>query len=140
MMFPFLKKAITNAFTKPSTEAFPCPEGEGLGNYRGRIAFDGEKCIDCGMCIKVCSPAAIELEREEVEGGENIWRTFDLTSCTFCATCVDFCEEGAIQMTKDYHMVGTKHEDLVVKGVTFKKKIHCIIAHKACNDPILRRR
>ena len=65
MMFPFLKKAITNAFTKPSTEAFPCPEGEGLGNYRGRIAFDGEKCIDCGMCIKVCSPAAIELEREE---------------------------------------------------------------------------
>ncbi len=123
MMFPFLKKAITNAFTKPSTEAFPCPEGEGLGNYRGRIAFDGEKCIDCGMCIKVCSPAAIELEREADDGGEHIWRTFDLTSCTFCATCVDFCEEGAIQMTKDYHMVGTKHEDLLVKGVTFKKKI-----------------
>ena len=59
MMFPFLKKAVTNAFTKPSTEAFPCPEAEGLGKYRGRIAFDGEKCIDCGMCIKVCakSPA-----------------------------------------------------------------------------------
>ncbi len=123
MMFPFLKTAIHNAFTKPSTEAFPCPEGEGLGHYRGRIFFNPESCVDCGMCIRVCSPAAITVEREEVEGGVNITRTFDLTSCTFCATCEDFCEEGSIKMTTDYHMVGTKHEDLIVSGTTFKKKV-----------------
>ena len=39
MMLPFLKKAVYNAFTKPSTEAFPCPDAEGLGEYRGRIYF-----------------------------------------------------------------------------------------------------
>jgi len=123
MMFPFLKTAVHNAFTKPSTEAFPCPEGEGLGNYRGRIQFNQDSCVDCGMCIKVCAPMAITREEEEAEGGVNIRRSFDLTSCTFCGTCQDFCEEGSIKLTKDYHMVGTKHEDLIVSGVTFKKKV-----------------
>ena len=123
MMFPFLKTAVQNAFSKPSTEAFPCPEAEGLGEYRGRIAFNPESCVDCGMCIKVCAPSAITREVEETEGGKLITRTFDLTSCTFCATCADFCEEGSIKMTKDYHMVGTKHEDLIVSGTTFKKDL-----------------
>ena len=123
MMFPFLKKAVINAFTKPSTEAFPCPENEGLGAYRGRIAFNPESCVDCGMCIKVCAPMAITRTVEEVEGGENITRTFDLTSCTFCATCVDFCDEGSIKMTTDYHMVATDPKDLLVSGTTFKKKV-----------------
>jgi len=123
MMFPFLKKAVLNAFSKPSTEAFPCPEAEGLGDYRGRIAFNPESCVDCGMCIRVCAPMAITREEEEAEGGMNITRTFDLTSCTFCGTCQDFCDEGSIKLTKDYHMVATDAKDLLVSGVTFKKKI-----------------
>ncbi len=123
MMFPFLTTAVRNAFTKPSTEAFPCPQGEGLGNYRGRIRFNQDSCVDCGMCIKVCAPMAITREEEETEGGINVRRIFDLTSCTFCGTCQDFCEEKSIVLTKDYHMVGTKHEDLIVSGVTFRKKV-----------------
>ncbi len=121
MMLPFLKKAVYNAFTKPSTEAFPCPEAEGLGEYRGRIAFNQDSCVDCGMCIKVCAPMAITRTEEKVEGGKNVTRTFDLTSCTFCGTCADFCEEGSIKMTTDYHMVATDPKDLLVSGVTFRE-------------------
>ena len=123
MMFPYLKTALTNLFRPASTEVFPNPAAEGLGEYRGRIWFNPESCVDCGMCIKVCSPTAITRTAEKVEGGENITRSFDLTSCTFCATCVDFCEEGSIKMTKDYHMVATDPKDLIVSGVTFKKDI-----------------
>ncbi|MBQ6359835.1 MAG: 4Fe-4S binding protein [Lachnospiraceae bacterium] len=123
MMFPYLKTALTNLFRPASTEVFPNPAAEGLGKYRGRIAFNPESCVDCGMCIKVCSPDAITRTAVKVEGGENVTRSFDLTSCTFCGTCADFCEEGSIQMTKDYHMVAENAADLVVSGVTFKKEI-----------------
>ena len=123
MMFPFFGTAIGNLFEKPSTEKFPCPEDMGMKGYRGRISFDGTKCVDCGMCIKVCAPMAITREVEEVDGGYNIKREFNLTSCTFCAYCQDFCSTKAIQLTQDYHMVAEDPEDLIVKGETFKKKV-----------------
>ncbi len=123
MILPFWKKAISNFFSKPSTEAFPNPAAEGLGAYRGRIVFHPESCVDCGKCITVCSPAAITREEEQVEGGTNITRSFDLTSCTFCQTCVDFCDEGSIEMSKDFHMVAEDPKDLIVSGTTFKKAI-----------------
>ncbi len=134
MMFPFLKKAVLNAFDKPSTEAFPNPEAEGLGKYRGRIVFHEDKCVDCGKCIQVCSPIAITRTEEKVEGGTNITRSFDLTSCTFCGTCQDFCDEGSIELTTDYHMVAEDPKDLIVTGVTFKKDIagHIVCDTSAC--------
>lgn len=123
MKFPFLKEATKNLFSKPSTVQFPnkVTDVAAKPGYRGRIAYDPEKCIVCGMCEKVCSPGAITLIREEVPGGEQLTREFDLTSCTFCGTCADFCDEGAIQMTEDYHMVATDAADLIVRGTQFKE-------------------
>lgn len=123
MMFPFLKTAVTNAFTKPSTEKFPNPEDMGAPAYRGRIVFHADRCTDCGSCIKVCAPKAITRTEEPGEGGKYITRSFDLTSCTFCSTCADFCDEGSIELSPDYHMVATDAKDLIVSGVTFKKDI-----------------
>jgi len=123
MMFPYLTTALTNLFRKPSAEPFPNPEDMGKPRYRGRISFDADKCVDCGMCIKVCAPLAITREEEEVEGGTNIKRSFNMTSCTFCAYCQDFCGTKAIQLTPDYHMVAEDPEDLITVGTTFKKKV-----------------
>lgn len=121
--FPFLKEAIVNLFSKPSTVNFPKVNVEAKPNYRGRIAYYADKCINCGMCIKVCSPEAITRKTEEVEGGENITYEFDLTSCTFCGMCQDFCTTKAIELTGDYHMVATDPEDLISRGTRFKAKV-----------------
>lgn len=123
MKFPFLKEAVTNLFSKPSTYPVPQQVRPAKPNYRGRIAYDPEKCINCGKCSKVCSPGAITRIYEEVEGGTNITFEFDLTSCTFCGMCQDFCDEGAIHLTEDYHMVATDHRDLVTRGTRFKAKL-----------------
>jgi formate hydrogenlyase subunit 6/NADH:ubiquinone oxidoreductase subunit I len=134
MMFPFLKRAVGNLFSDPSTEQFPNFEARGLGKYRGRIAFDGTKCTNCGNCIRVCSPIAITTKEEAVEGGKYVTRYFDLTSCTFCQTCADFCDEGAITMTNDYHMVAEDPKDLIVSGTAFIKDIagHISIDQSGC--------
>jgi formate hydrogenlyase subunit 6/NADH:ubiquinone oxidoreductase subunit I len=150
MKLPFLKYAVKNVFSKPSTVGWPAKKGEAAPvakpEYRGRISYDAAKCVNCGMCIRVCSPGAITRVVKPVEEGDEITYTFDLTSCTFCATCVDFCGTKAIQMTDDYHMVGTKHEDFLVTGTRVKKKtkgfpecdqevcVYCGLCQKNCPE------
>lgn len=122
-MFPFVREAVSNLFSKPSTVEYPfkVKESPAKPGYRGRISYDPEKCVNCGTCIKVCCPGSITREYEDVEGGQKITYTFDLTSCTFCATCQDFCEEGAIKLTDDYHMVARDAKELRVIGSRIKE-------------------
>jgi len=120
MDFPFVREAISQLFSKPSTAMYPVVPSEAADRYRGRIVYHPEKCINCGMCERVCSGNAITTVVEKTEEGDRITRTFNLGSCTFCATCMDFCH-GAIEFSKDYHMVATKEEDLLVTGTHIKK-------------------
>ena len=112
MDFPFIKEALSQLFSKPSCEMY-VPDKTKLGapNYRGRIVFHPDKCINCMMCERVCSGNAITHVIEKTpEGDDKVTRTFYLGSCTFCATCMDFCGHGAIEFTRDYHM-GRRHGD-----------------------------
>ena len=124
MGLPFTKVAISQLFSKPSCEMYPFVPKEAAHRYRGRIAYDADKCIGCGMCTRVCDGEAITIVKEPVEDGERITLTFNLGTCTFCANCADFCPKKCIELTSDYHMVATKEEDLLVSGshIQIKKK------------------
>ncbi len=121
MDFPFVKEAISQLFSKPSCAMYPAVESIAAPRYRGRIAFDPTKCINCGMCERVCCGGAITHTVEKTEEGDRITRSFNLGCCTFCAHCMDFCSTKAIQLTQDYHMIATKDEDLIVSGTFIKK-------------------
>ena len=121
MDFPFVKEAISQLFSKPSCAMYPAVESVAAPRYRGRIAFDPTKCINCMMCERVCCGGAITHTVEKTEEGDKITRSFNLGCCTFCAHCMDFCNHGAIELTQDYHMIATKEEDLIVSGTFIKK-------------------
>ncbi len=121
MSLPFIREAMTQLFSKPSTEAYPAEPKDAFPNYRGRISFDADKCIDCGMCERVCAGGAITKKVEETPEGKRITRMFSLDSCTFCACCADFCSRHAITLTSDYHMVARKSKDLLTAGTYVKK-------------------
>ncbi len=121
MDFPFVKEAISQLFSKPSTVPYPFVPAPAKPNYRGRIVFHPDKCINCNMCERVCAGQAISHVSEPCEEGERITRSFYLGSCTFCAHCASFCTHGAIELSDDYHMVATKEEDLIVSGTVIKK-------------------
>ena len=122
MDFPFVKEAITQLFSKPSCAMYPAVEHEAAPNYRGRLAYDAEKCLGCGMCERVCAGGAIKRVIEPVEEGDKITLTFNMGSCTFCGTCSDFCSTKAITLTTDYHMAVTSEKDLIVSGSHIKVK------------------
>ncbi|NCB51647.1 MAG: 4Fe-4S dicluster domain-containing protein [Clostridia bacterium] len=121
MNLPFIREAMSQLFSKPSTEMYPFVPKEAPENYRGRIVFHPENCVDCGMCEKVCAAGAITKAVLETEEGKVITRSFSLDSCTFCKNCADFCPRKAIELTKDYHMVSTNPEDFIVSGTYLKK-------------------
>ena len=136
MDFPFVKEALAQLFSKPSTVQYPFEPAPAKPNYRGRIVFYPDKCINCNMCERVCAGGAIKTESVPVEGGQQITRTFNLGSCTFCSHCADFCSRDAIEFTQDYHMIGVKDDDLVVSGsfvkAPRKKPVAAAAAPAAC--------
>ena len=105
MDFPFVKEALAQLFSKPSTIAFPAAPSPAKPGYRGRIVFHPDKCISCNMCERVCAGQAITHTSEPCEEGERITRQFYLGSCTFCSHCASFCTHGAIELSDDYHMI-----------------------------------
>lgn len=122
MELPFIKEAIGQLFSKTSCEMYPVVPKDAAPRYRGRIKYDPEKCLGCGMCQRVCAGGAISIGKEELEEGTKITLTFDLGSCTFCSNCADFCPGKCIELTGDYHMIATKEDDLIVTGTHVKPK------------------
>ncbi len=130
MDFPFVKEAISQLFSKPSTVPYPFVPAPAKPNYRGRIVFHPDKCINCNMCERVCAGQAISHTSEPCEEGERVTRRFYLGSCTFCSHCASFCTHGAIEFSDDYHMVADYfhaatfeegEEALIVTGTNIKK-------------------
>ena len=64
--------------------------------FRGKIAYDREKCTGCQLCIKVCPTKAIEFIPEEKKVKIFVAR------CCFCAQCNDICPPGALSMTDEF--------------------------------------
>lgn len=120
--FPYVREALTQVFSKPSTERYPFVKKEAPANYRGRIKFHPDRCINCGMCVRVCSPGAIVRKVEKQEEGDLVSMEFHMDSCTFCQMCADFCTKNAIELTRDYEMVATDPKDLVESATFLKKK------------------
>lgn len=123
-MLPYVGRALSNLFRKPATESFPkTPAPDPQPDYRGRLAYDATKCVNCGMCQRVCAPQAISRKIVPLANGDQqITLTFDMASCTYCGTCAEFCAKKCITLTPDYMIVGTKPEDFLVEGTFIKKK------------------
>ena len=118
---PYFLEGIANIFKPALTSKENLDDTKGAKNYRGKLTFDNEACIGCGICMRVCAGDAITKEMKPVEGGQEITMKFDLYSCTFCGMCKDFCPKKAIDMTDEVMLVEREKENLIIGGSFIKK-------------------
>jgi len=83
-------------------------------DLRGKIGYDRDKCIGCGLCARVCPASVIELYKPEGEEKNKI-RMY-VARCTFCAQCVDACPVGALWTTENFLLADADRfsENLIV--------------------------
>ncbi len=135
MGFPIIPELLKQLGRKPATNAFPAPHlppsvTEFLADvaagrteliapvptpvrFRGKIAFDSEKCNGCGLCLSVCPAHAIERSGP----GKRDKMMVYVAQCCSCEQCTAVCARGALTMTDEFLTATYDRysEDLVLK-------------------------
>lgn len=112
---------LKQMFKPKFTRQYPEERFEPKGSYRGRPVLvdepEGERCVACGLCSRVCPALAIEVQAGETpKGKERYPEKFEINMlrCIFCAYCEEVCPEEAIVMSKDYDIVFTSQEEAIL--------------------------
>ena len=112
---------LKQMFKPNMTRQYPEEKWDPLGSYRGRPVLvldeDGERCVACGLCSRVCPALAIEVRAAETtQEKERYPELFEINMlrCIYCGFCEEVCPEEAIVMSKDYDLVFTSQEDAIL--------------------------
>jgi len=82
------KAAVDGSLVNPPVPTPP--------RFRGKIAYDREKCIGCQLCVKICPAKAIEFIPDDKKV-----RIF-VARCCFCSQCNDVCPTNCLSMTDEF--------------------------------------
>jgi formate hydrogenlyase subunit 6/NADH:ubiquinone oxidoreductase subunit I len=95
-LFPHLWSALTG---KRSTVRYPDEPLIMPPGYRGRLAVVPVRCKGCGLCVRDCPAAALELIKESKQKFKVIYYP---NRCAFCGQCELSCHADALRLTNDY--------------------------------------
>lgn len=100
-LLSLLEKVLQNVWFKQEERRFPFIREKTLDIKGTAFSLDGERCITCGRCVKVCQEivSAIDYINRSIE--TTVSTPFkvklDESSCISCGQCTLYCPVGALK-------------------------------------------
>lgn len=122
-IFKGLGYSFKQIFKPTFTKEYPDEKWQPTGVFRGRPVLveredkQGERCVACGLCARVCPPMAISMQAEETElEQERHPQTFEINMlrCIYCGYCEEVCPEEAIVMSEEYDITYFSRENAIM--------------------------
>lgn len=108
------KLFVKTSVRRPITVLYPYESLWEPDNYRGRPALDFNKCIGCGMCVRMCPCDSIILVETPDDEGKPVKRPqINMGRCSFCAYCAEYCPEDAMTVTPIVELAEFTRSDLI---------------------------
>ncbi len=97
-------------------------------NFRGKLEYDIDQCVGCGLCAQVCPSKAIEIVRDKkwiimhCKDGAKLAAPLKIkiyvSRCVFCGQCVEICPRKCLKMTDEFLLADEDKlsKNLVVPG------------------------
>jgi ech hydrogenase subunit F len=111
-----LNLVLTNISRKPATRLYPFVIRTPFEEFKGRILFNPENCILCGICQKKCPPDALTVTK-----GDKTWE-LNVFRCIMCTECVNACPKECITISNERAKTGAKEFIKVNVPYTPKEK------------------
>ncbi|RLF01997.1 MAG: NADH-quinone oxidoreductase [Thermoprotei archaeon] len=104
------------------------PPVETPPGFRGKLEYDIDECVGCGLCAQVCPSKAIELVRDKkwiimhCKDGAKLAAPLKIkiyvSRCVFCGQCVDICPRKCLRMSDEFLLANEDKlaEELIIPG------------------------
>jgi formate hydrogenlyase subunit 6/NADH:ubiquinone oxidoreductase subunit I len=106
-----LKEAVSQFYTKPTTQQYPFVKPQLPESFRGQPLFDAGLCIGCGLCSRECPSKAIEMV--DFEGKKRPQHRLD--KCIFCYLCAEICPKKAVMHSTNFELATMDKSTLTIK-------------------------
>jgi NADH-quinone oxidoreductase subunit I/NAD(P)H-quinone oxidoreductase subunit I len=99
---------------KPVTVLYPYEKEWVPENYRGRPGLRFDRCVSCGMCVRMCPTSCIKLIEVKDDDGNPVMRPqVNMGRCAMCGYCAEYCPVDAMTVTPEYEIAEYTRYDLL---------------------------
>ena len=119
-MYITMKQFLKAVVNRPQTILYPWEKMALPDAFRARPGLVFDKCIGCGICMRVCPTRCIDLvevdDLKKVEGEEvkKVKRPrVNVGRCMMCGYCAEYCPTDAMIVTHDYELATYNREDAI---------------------------
>jgi NADH-quinone oxidoreductase subunit I len=109
-----LRETINHTRHSPNTVLYPWEKLVIQDGFRGRPGLVIDKCIECGICVRICPTRCIELVEIEWKDQGKIRRPqVNMGRCMVCGYCAEYCPKNAMIIAPDYELAAYSRQDLI---------------------------